>query len=188
MERTVEYAEGEVVDGPGPITLHFEEQPEPEEVGPWYPMWAPWLLWIVVVAALVMALAEWPKRLWFKPAPGEPPTTGLQKMWKAARGEKAKIGLLAPLLALLGAGIGGPAYHAAGLMESWFLCLLLGAGTGILSAPIYDHVVLPLLDLPAKLLGKGAAAAAPEPEPEIADTQDVPAVEPPEGFGGGPLD
>ena len=145
-------------------------EPVVETVAPWYPMWAPWLLWIGVVAALVMFLTEWPKRLWFKPAPGEAPTTGLQKRWRAARGAKAKIGLLAPLLIGLGAAIGGPAYHAAELLDSWFLCILLGAGTGILSAPIYDHVVIPLLDLPAKLLGRGKTDS-------LADTADVPPVE-----------
>lgn len=164
----------------------MDPAPVVDLAAPWYPPWVPWLLWIVIVAALVMALTEWPKRLWWKPAPGAAPTTRLQKAWKAARGEKAKIGLLAPLLAGLGVVIGTPAYHEAGLLESWFLCALLGAGTGVLSAPIYDHVVLPLLDLPAKLLGRGAAPA-PEADPALVDTTDVPAVvEPPEGFGPGP--
>jgi hypothetical protein len=124
----------------------------------WYPGWAPWVLWIVVVAALVMFLAEWPKRRWFKPAPGEPPTTKLQKAWRSARGETAKIGLLAPLLAGLGIVIGAPAYHEAGLLDSWFLCILLGAGNGVLSAPIYNRAVIPVLALVPKLVGRSKPA------------------------------
>ena len=96
-----------------------------------WPPGAVWSLWIVVVAALVVSLAEWPKRLWFKPT----------KVWKSARKRHQKVGLMAPLLVVLGAGIGGPLFHAAGMLNTWLLCFALGAGVGILSAPLYDSTL-----------------------------------------------
>ena len=114
------------------------------EAVPW-PWWAVWLLWIPVVAACVMALAEWPKRLWFKPS----------RVWKEAGRTRDKVMLLAPLLGLLGAGIGGPVYLAAAMLDTPLLAFMLGAGTGILAAPIYD-ATLGVIALVPKVFRKKA--------------------------------
>lgn len=93
-----------------------------------WPWWGDWVLYPVIVAAVVVAMSEWPKRWWFKPTAA----------WQAAKTDREKIAMLAPLLLGLGALIGGPIYAVAGLKESWLLCFAIGAGTGVLSATIYD--------------------------------------------------
>ena len=112
------------------------------------------------MATIVAFAAEWPKRLLFKPT----------KAWRTARGNLQKIGLLAPLLFLLGGALGTPTYLAAGLVDTPLLAAVLALATGVLSAPLRD-LSLGLVLLVPKIVKQRAG---------IVDTVEVPAVEPSE--------
>lgn len=103
-----------------------------------WPDWTIWTLWIVVTAALVMGGTEWPKRLFFKPL----------KPWRDAKRNRDKVMLLAPLLAALGAVIGGPVFLAAGMLSDPVLAVALGAGVGVMSSPIYDATIGIIVAIP----------------------------------------
>jgi len=128
---------------------------------PWYPAWAPWILWPVVVAVVVVALSEWPKRWWFKPT----------EAWKTAKRDRDKALLLSPLLLLLGAAIGTPIYTAAGLLDTPLLNTALGAATGVFAAPLYD-MGLKLLGIIPKLVKRTAG---------VDTTADIPTIPAPDG-------
>jgi len=131
-------------------------------VEPWYPAWGPWVLWIVVLAIFTTLLAEWPKRLWFKPVPGEPPTTWLQKTWRGARDKKTKAGLLSPVLLAIGNLGGIPLFLAADLFSQpgrdgvtpdlaseVMLAGALASGVALFSSPIYYIAVDVIGTVPA---------------------------------------
>jgi len=104
-----------------------------------------WGLWVVVVALVVVALAEYPKQRWFKPT----------RAWRVARSTAAKARLMAPLLMLIGAAVGAPTFIAAGMLDSVWLAAALGAGVGIMSAPLYDMASL-LIGLVPRIVKKQA--------------------------------
>lgn len=125
----------------------------------WWPTWAPWIFWPMVVAVIVSFCAEWPKQLWFKPS----------SAWQRADNDTQKIGLLAPLLMLLGGALGTPVYLYAGLLTSPLLAAVMGVATGLLSAPIRD-LALSLPDTARKFVRQRAG---------VQDTQRIPRVESP---------
>ena len=117
---------------------------------------ATWILWVVVVAVVVVALAEWPKRLWLKPS----------RFWRGARTQRDKLLLLSPLLAALGVLVGLPVFRAAGLVGSTPLGVALGAAVGGLSWAIYDVAVATIGLIPRivrKKAGLDATTGSTEP-------------------------
>jgi hypothetical protein len=135
------------------------------------PAWALWSLWVVVVAVVVVALAEYPKQRWFKPL----------LAWRVARSTAAKARLMAPLLMLIGAAVGAPTFIAAGMLDSVWLAAALGAGVGIMSAPLYDMASL-LIGLVPRIVKRQAGIETTmniAPVPVVGDTVDVPTVDQP---------
>jgi hypothetical protein len=97
-----------------------------------YPsMWV-WSLWIAGVAAITVATVECIKAY-----------AGIKqwRVWRIQRNAVGKVGVLLPFLAPVGGGLGWYAFSRAGMMETQGLCVLLGVGVAILSAPLYDATV-----------------------------------------------
>ena len=140
---------------------------------PWYPPWAPWALWIPLVAAMVSFAVEWPKQWWIKPT----------AVWKRTRNKGHKVRLLAPLLLLFGAALGGPIFHEAGLLESPLLCAALGAGVGVLSSPIYDATWAIINAIPDAVKSKLGVSTDADADASVGDTDEVPAL--PDPFADG---
>ena len=147
------------------MTDHHAEQAIDETADHPHPMplWATWSLWVVVVAALVIGAAEWPKRLWLQPS----------RHWISARRTRDKQMMLAPLLMVIGAALGTPTYLAAGLLESPTLAAILGAGTGVLAAPLYDATVGTIALIP-RIVRARAGVETTQAVPAVEDTLDIP--------------
>ena len=110
---------------------------------PWYPAWAPWVLWPLVIAVVVVVCTEPVKWALYKGR--RAPFRGA---WSRQRSHLAKARLLLPVKATLGAGAGLLLLPAADLVHSPVLAGALGLALGAVSFTLYDGLMKVLRYLP----------------------------------------
>ena len=110
---------------------------------PWYPAWAPWVLWPLVIAVVVVVCTEPLKWALYKGR-----RAPFRAAWDRQRSHYAKARLLMPWKAALGCIAGLLLLPAADLVHSPVLAGALGLALGAVSFTLYDGLMKVLRYLP----------------------------------------
>lgn len=145
-------------------------------VEPWYPAWAPWILWPLVLAVGVVVFTEPVKWALYK-AKRAP----FRKAWARQKSHYAKAQLLMPFKTLLGAFGGFFLFREAEMLPSGLLTAALGAAVGAFSSTLYDSAMRTTRFLPEIIKGRLTVASS----DSSAGAEDDGGYEPGDGPSGG---